>query len=93
MVLIISSLRTVFKMADKRYHPSERYKYIDECNRINKEEFDWEHEGVLRKCLPKILFKGNTLLVSFLEFIDMRIIILMQAITYIKHFKDISCNL
>lgn len=80
-------------MADFRYNVTERYRYYDECNRINKEEYDWEKNGVLRKCLPKILFKGNPVLVSFLDFIDMRVIMLLQAITYIKNFKNLSWNL
>lgn len=32
--------------------------------------YDYENGGILEKCLPKILFKGNTLFVTFLQIID-----------------------
>lgn len=77
---------------DTRYNLNERYTYHNAVNKFNNINFDWEKEGVLRKCLPKILFKGNSLLVSFLQLIDMRIIILLQTVTYLKHFKHITWN-
>ena len=52
--------------------------------------YDWESEGVLNKCLPKILFRGAPVLVTFIQLIDMRIILLLKAARRIKEFKHIS---
>ena len=52
--------------------------------------YDWESEGVLQKCLPKILFRGAPVLVTFIQLIDMRVILLLKAIKRIKEFKHIS---
>ncbi len=59
----------------------------------NKEEagkYDYETRGILRKCLPKILFKANPVLVTYLQLIDMRLILLMQYIKRLQHFKHIT---
>lgn len=66
---------------------TERYKLYRRLGRI---PYDYESEGILIKCLPKILFKGNSLLVSFLQLIDMRIILVLKYIDKLKKFKYIS---
>ena len=59
-------------------------------NKNESRVYDWETEGVLRKCLPQILFRGTPILVSFIQLIDMRIILLLKACKRIKEFKHIS---
>lgn len=59
-------------------------------NRNESGLYDYETEGILRKCLPKILFKGNTILVTFLQLIDMRLIFVMNYIRRMKKFKHVS---
>lgn len=52
--------------------------------------YDYEKEGILTKSLPGILFKGNTILVSFLQLMDMRLIMMFKYIDRLKRFKWIS---
>ena len=54
------------------------------------EKYDYASEGILNKTLPKILFKGNAILVTFLQLIDLRIIMLFKYIDRLKRFKWIS---
>ena len=54
------------------------------------QEYDYEKNGILCKCLPKILFSGNAVLVSFLQLIDLRLIMMFKSIDKIKHFKNIA---
>ena len=63
---------------------------IREYNKTEANKYDYETEGILRKCLPKILFKGNPILVTFLQLIDMRLILLIGYIKRLQHFKHIS---
>lgn len=58
-------------------------------NAYNK-YYDYASYGILSKCLPKILFKGNAILVSFLQLIDIKIIMLLKTIDKLKHFKNIT---
>lgn len=53
-------------------------------------KYDYATEGILNKTLPKILFKGNAILVTFLQLIDLRLIMLFKNIDKIKRFKWIS---
>lgn len=53
-------------------------------------KYDYEKNGVLNKTLPKILFKGNSILVTFLQLIDVRIILMLKYIDKLKHFKHIT---
>lgn len=57
-------------------------------NVLNK--YDYSQEGILNKTLPKILFRGNPILVTFLQLIDMRLILLMNYIDKLKYFKHIT---
>lgn len=54
------------------------------------EKYDYSSEGILRKTMPKILFKGNAILVTFLQLIDVRLILLFKYIDKIKRFKWVS---
>ena len=53
-------------------------------------KYDYATEGILTKTLPKILFKGNAILVTFLQLIDLRLIMLFKNIDKIKRFKWIT---
>lgn len=54
------------------------------------EKYDYASEGILNKTLPKILFKGNAILVTFLQLIDLRIIMLLKYVDKLKHFKWVT---
>ena len=51
---------------------------------------NYSENGILIKCLPKILFKGNTILVSFLQLIDVRLVMMFKQIDKLKQFKYIT---
>lgn len=53
-------------------------------------KYDYSKNGILNKCLPKILFKGNSILVTFLQLIDMRLVLMFKYCDRIKYFKDIT---
>jgi hypothetical protein len=59
-------------------------------NSIGNNKYDYAREGILNKCLPKILFKGNSILVTFLQLIDLRIIMCLKYIDKLKHFKHVT---
>ena len=66
---------------------SARYTHL---NFTGDNKYNYKKEGLLIKCLPKILFKGNSVLVTFIQLIEMRIIILLDYIDKLKHFKHIT---
>ena len=68
----------------------EKYEYVKKFNWLGFNKYDYEKNGVLRKCLPKILFQGNPILVTFLQFIDIKIIMMLKYIDRLKRFKYIS---
>ena len=53
-------------------------------------KYNYEKNGILNKTLPKILFKGNSILVTFLQLIDLRIIMLLKYVDRLKRFKYIT---
>lgn len=65
------------------------YRYT-RANNLGYNRFDYAHEGILYRVLPKILFKSNPILVSFLQLIDMELIMLFKSIDNVKKFKYIS---
>jgi hypothetical protein len=52
--------------------------------------YKYEEEGILNKCMPKFLFNGNSIFVTFLQLIDLRLIMLFKYIDRIKYFKSIT---
>lgn len=68
----------------------EIYEQIDKYNNLGFNKYDYAKEGILRRCLPKILFKGNSILVTFLQLIDIRIIMILKYVDKLKRFKYIS---
>lgn len=59
-------------------------------DRIGNNKYQYDKEGILQKCLPKIFFQGNSLFVTFLQLIDLRIIMGLKYIDKLKHFKHIT---
>lgn len=68
----------------------EAYEDVSKYNKLGNKNYNYEKEGVLRKCLPKILFNGNSILVTFLQLIDLRIIMTLKYVDRLKKFKYIS---
>ena len=52
--------------------------------------YDYAKHGLLNKVLPKILFKGNSIFVTFLQLIDLRLILMFKYIDKLKTFKHIT---
>ena len=67
-----------------------QYSYYKQYDKNGNNRYKYEEDGILEKCIPKILFKGNTLLTTFLQLIDLRIIMMMKSIDRLKKFKFIS---
>lgn len=67
-----------------------RYKDIEYYNSGTNNKYDYKNEGILTKCLPKAMFKGNSIFVTFLQLIDLRLIMLFKYIDKLKSFKYIS---
>lgn len=70
-----------------------RYNIYEDLTKYNVNSYnvyDYSKEGILKKCLPKILFEGNSILVTFLQLIDIRIIMIFKYIDRLKKFKYIS---
>jgi len=66
---------------------TEKFKDFD---RLGKNPYDYEKYGIIKRCVPKILFKGNSILVTFLQLIDIRCIMLFKYIDKVKRFKHIT---
>ena len=59
-------------------------------NQIGNMKYDYARNGILEKCLKKILFRGNSIFVTFLQLIDLRIIMLLKYIDKLKQYKYIT---
>ena len=68
----------------------EIYQDVRKYNTLGFNKYNYEKEGILRHTLPKILFKGNTILVTFLQLIDLKIIMVLKYIERLRRFKYIS---
>lgn len=58
-----------------------------EINGSNKYKYD--EDGILIRCVPRILFNGNSFFVTFLQLIDLRLIMMFKYIDRLKNFKNI----
>lgn len=68
-----------------------RYETYTSHNSVGNLNYDYAKYGILNKCLPKTLFRGkNYILTSFLQLIDIRLIMLFKYIDKIKQFKYIT---
>ena len=76
---------------DIKNSKNKRKENLNEFNIIDEtEKYDYASNGILSKTLPKILFKGNAILVTFLQLIDLRLIMLFKYIDRVKRFKWIT---
>lgn len=68
------------------------YRYLQHYKNTNDgfNKYDYMREGILNKVLPKILFKSNPSLVTFLQLIDIELISMFKTIQGIEKFKHIS---
>lgn len=63
--------------------------YKDNYEYDGSNKYDYAANGILTKTVPRILFKGNSLFVTFLQLIDLRIINVLKYIDELKNFKSI----
>lgn len=76
---------------DIKNSKNKRKENLSEFNIIDEtEKYDYASNGILSKTLPKILFKGNAILVTFLQLIDLRLIMLFKYIDRVKRFKWVT---
>lgn len=66
-----------------------RHGRLVEYQKDGKNRYNYAEHGILNKCLPKILFKGNPMLTTFLQTIDVKLVMLLKYIDRLKNFKDI----
>ena len=59
-----------------------------EYNNLGDKKYNYKKHGILNKVLPKVLFKGNSILVTFLQLIDLRIIMMLKYVDRLK--KDLN---
>lgn len=69
---------------------NDTYENIDKYTHTGFNNYNYYQDGILRKCMPKVLFKGNSILVTFLQLIDLKLILIMKYIDRLKRFKYIS---
>ena len=67
-----------------------RYNDFNQYQIDGNNKYDYEKNGILNKVLPKILFKCNSIFVTFLQLIDLRIILMFKYIDQLQKFKHIS---
>lgn len=67
-----------------------RHQYLDIYTYDGNRKYNYVRDGILVKCLPKILFKGNSIFVTFLQLIDVRLIMLCKYIDKLKRFKYLT---
>jgi hypothetical protein len=76
---------------DIKHNISKRTEEYTQAKKVNEiEPYDYAQDGILTKTLPKILFKSNPVLITFLQLIDLRCIMLFKYIDKLKKFKWIS---
>lgn len=63
---------------------------LDQYDTLKHRGYDYAKNGILTKSLPKLLFKGNTIFVTFLQLMDMKFIFLFKYIDRLKRFKYIT---
>lgn len=63
---------------------------LEKYDTLKHRTYDYAKNGILTKSLPKLLFKGNTIFVTFLQLMDMKFIFLFKYIDRLKRFKYIT---
>lgn len=64
--------------------------HLKKYNYTGNNRYDYAKYGILTKTLPKILFKGNSIFVTFLQLLDLRIVMILKYIDRLKRFKYIT---
>lgn len=64
--------------------------HLKKYNHTGNNKYDYAKHGILTKSLPKILFKGNSIFVTFLQLLDLRIVMTLKYIDRLKRFKYIT---
>lgn len=59
-------------------------------NNLGDNKYNYARHGILKHCLPKIFFEGNSIFVTFLQLIDVRLIMLLKYVDKIKRFKWVT---
>jgi hypothetical protein len=76
---------------DIKNNNNARIQLLELCDdTVKQKPYDYAKNGILTKCLPKIIFKGNSILVTYIQLIDMRCIMLFKYIDKLKRFKWIT---
>lgn len=75
---------------DIKQNISYKYEEYVDFNQTGNNKYNYAKHGILNKILPKILFKGNSILVTFLQLIDLRIIMMLKLVDKLKRFKYIT---
>ena len=75
---------------DIKQKTSYKYDHLESYNITGNNKYDYAKKGILTKSLPKILFKGNSIFVTFLQLIDLRLIMMFKYIDRLKRFKYIT---
>ena len=57
---------------------------------LGDNKYDYAANGVLTHALPHIIFRGNSILVAFLQLVDVELITLMKVIQKIQNIKHIT---
>jgi hypothetical protein len=66
-----------------------KYNYYKKYEDTGSNKYKYDEHGILRKCMPGIIFQGNSLLVTFIQLIDLRLIMMFKYIDKLKNFKNI----
>lgn len=75
---------------DIKQKQSYKFDHLKDYNILGFNQYDYEKYGILKRALPKVLFKGNSIFVTFLQLIDLRIIMMLKYIERLKRFKYIT---
>lgn len=66
-----------------------RTDYYKRYEKNGSNKYNYGENGILIRCVPKILFNGNSIFVTFLQLIDLRLIMMFKYIDKLKNFKNI----
>lgn len=77
---------------DFKFDNNFKWHRYERANQLGNQKYDYGYEGILYKAMPKILFKGNSIITAFLQLLDMRLIIMFKTIDQIKNFKNIEAK-
>lgn len=72
---------------DKKLNENFRFHKLNQLNKSGI-YYDYTKNGILKKCLPEFVWGANQVLVSFLQLIDIRLIMLFNYIDKLKNFKN-----